>query len=186
MALKTRDGSLFYPKAQGTTQQWAHLDKNMHHIISGTSVSQSMSFQPWSSSDWALTPGWLMRAEVIQASLAIQVRLVTLCRTSSRMRGLRSTSDEKTTMILAVASTIVWTMRWMSSGELTWSLWKEYSFSSGVDYNTSLEKTGLASCDVIRITGGAELFTLGRVSEKEMQTPASSTCSLKSLMPYLP
>lgn len=67
----------------------------------------------------ALTPGCIMRAEVTQASVAIQVRLVTLCRSSSAMRGLRSTSDEKTTMILAVASTTVWTMRWMSSGELT-------------------------------------------------------------------
>lgn len=52
-----------------------------------------------------------------QASLAIQVRLVTLLRSSSATRGLRSTSEEKTTMILAVDSTTVWTMRWMSSGE---------------------------------------------------------------------
>lgn len=68
---------------------------------------------------YSLTPGSLMRAEVTQASLAIQVRLVTLCCSSSVIRGLRSTSEEKTTMILAVDSTTVWTMRWMSSGELT-------------------------------------------------------------------
>lgn len=71
------------------------------------------------SLDWPLTPGWLIRAEVTQASLAIQVRLVTLWRSSSVMRGLRSTSDEKTTMILAVDATTVSTIRWMLSGELT-------------------------------------------------------------------
>ena len=67
-----------------------------------------------------LTPGWLMRAEVTQASLAIQVRLVTLLRTSSAMRGLRFTSEANTTMILAVDPTTVSTTRVMSSGEATW------------------------------------------------------------------
>lgn len=58
-----------------------------------------------------------MSAEVIQASLAIQVRLVTLWRRSSSKSGLKSTSEEKTTMILAVDSMTVSTIRWMSSGD---------------------------------------------------------------------
>ena len=56
----------------------------------------------------------------VEASLATQVRLVTLCSSSSCTKGLRSTSEENTTMILAVDSTTASTIRLMSSGELTW------------------------------------------------------------------
>lgn len=81
------------------------------------SSAPKVSLHPWRSE--FLTPGFRTRAEVTQASLAIQVRLVTLWRSSSVMRGLRSTSEENTTMILAVDSTTVSMMRWMSSGEFT-------------------------------------------------------------------
>lgn len=89
----------------------------MHKMkISSQPKGLNLPSQSWGST---LTPGFSMSAEVTQASLAIQVRLVMLCRSSSVMRGLRSTSEEKTTMILAVDSTTVWMMRWMSSGEFT-------------------------------------------------------------------
>lgn len=124
------------------------------------------------------TPGRLMSAEVTQASLAIQVRLVTLCKSSSVMRGLRSTSDEKTTMILAVESAIVLTIRLMVSGELTYSshIEKRNPFTA---LHWSKQCVNIKYLYTV-------VLTLGRISEKEMQTPASSTCALKSLMPYLP